>query len=200
MVTVQNPPTGETTPARGRRRAFLSAAVVAIVALVLGGLGGYAMAGGFESNAREHVAETASPGQQIVDKVLKAWHTTNPANLKANIDAAFTPDAIWVQDGEVAWASRAEFTSMLSSVLRTSKAEPGGIRQVGPVAEQAGDPGDEVDLWVSVLLYVLEPGEEDRSWSPQNQGSWYPMFGYLAVHDGKVIRSVGMSYDWVPAR
>lgn len=136
MVTAYEPRTvtTPTAPSRTRPRWFLL--VAAVLAVLLAGLGGYALAGGFST----------SEGQDVADSVIQVWRSGDVEDM----NAIYAPTIEFTLDGATSTLSREQ----LRANIQTSLTESGltgedAIRQIGPVAELTDGDGD---LYVSTMV------------------------------------------------
>ena len=136
MVTTYEPRTVTTpiTPSRTRPRWFL--VVAAVLAVVLAGLGGYALAGGFST----------SEGQRVADSVIQVWRTGNVEDM----NAIYAPTVAFGADGQTATMPREQLRARIQIGLTMSGATgEDAIKQIGPVAELRDGDGD---LYVSTMV------------------------------------------------
>ena len=136
MVTTYEPRTvtTSTAPAHTRPRWFLL--VAAVLAVVLAGLGGYALAGGFST----------SEGQRVADSVIQVWRTGNVEDM----NAIYAPTVEFGLDGDTSTISREQLRANIQvSLTNSGQTGEDAISQVGPVAELADGDGD---LYVTTMV------------------------------------------------
>jgi hypothetical protein len=136
-----------------------------LVAVLLAGVAGYAIAGGFSSDS--------STGQGVSDRVMDAWATGDTTA----IEAAYAPGVqlvlIYDELEEVIASNRSE----ISAAIRGAIGMGNTYTQIGPVATYVGPDGD---LYVSSLVEVKGAGHPDGS----------PLIGFYRVRDGRVTRQI----------
>ena len=140
---------------------------IALVAIVLAGIAGYAIAGGFTTES--------SPGQGAADRVMKAFATPDAASISAAYDPALKVSLIW--DGTehvIATNAREE-----AAAIREGLAIGNTYRQIGPVSTYEAPNGD---LYVAHIIEVKGPGHPNGD----------PIIGFYRVHNGKVIQQIGI--------
>jgi hypothetical protein len=138
-----------------------------VVAIFAAGIAGYAIAGGFTTES--------APGQEVADRVMNAY-TTGDA---ASIAAAYGPSArvVLIYDNEehVVATNAKELSSAITSGLDYGNT----YKLFSPVSTYQAADGD---LYVAHIMEVKGPGHPDGD----------PMIGFFRVHNGKVIRQIGL--------
>jgi hypothetical protein len=110
--------------------------VAAVLAVMLAGLGGYALAGGFST----------SEGQRVADSVIQVWRTGDVEDMQA----IYAPTVEFGLDGESSAISREQLRADIQIMLTESGLTgEDAISQVGPVAELTDGDGD---LYVSTMV------------------------------------------------
>jgi hypothetical protein len=143
---------------------FWLVALTGLAAILLAGVGGYAIAGGFTTES--------TPGQELSDQVLKAWATGDAASIAATYDPAVKVLLIYdnTVDGGVG-------TKELTGAIQGAIGIGNTYKQIGPVSTYEAEDGD---LYVGTTVEVKGPGHPVGD----------PLVGFYRVHDGKVIRQI----------
>lgn len=144
--------------------------LIGIAAVLLAGIGGYAIAGGFTSES--------SPGQEVADAVVNAYSTGDAATIAATYDPAVKVVLIYDKAEHVVARSAKELTG----VIKDSIAFGATLKQIGPVATYRAKDGD---LYVAATSELTSPSHPDG----------IPIVGFYRVHNGKVIRQVGLDAE-----
>jgi hypothetical protein len=140
-------------------------AVAGLVAVLLAGIGGYAIGGGF--------ATESSPGQDVSDRVTEAWATGDAASIAAAYDPAIKVVLIYDNKEEVIAGNVEELTGAIQGAIGFGNT----YTQIGPVSTYEADDGD---LYVSSTVEVRGLGHPEGA----------PLVGFYRVHDGKVVRQI----------
>lgn len=148
----------------------LLVALIAFAAILLAGIAGYAIAGGFTSEP--------SPGQKVADGVVNAYATGDPATIAATYDPAVKVVLIY-DNAEHMVARNAK---QLTGVIKGSIAFGDTLKQIGPVSTYKANDGD---LYVTSLTELTSPSHPDG----------IPIVGFYRVHNGKVIRQIGLDAE-----
>jgi hypothetical protein len=154
----------EPSPNQPRGRPTWLLASLAVVTLVIGGLGGWLIRGSSNpsSPAGQQLAE------EITDKVMRAW-TTGAA---VDIDAVYASDATLVLDGEVLPGS-------MATIVKGAIDYGNTYEQIGP-ASYFVPATAEADTYVSAMIKVT--GKDH----PHGD----PLVTFFRVQNGKVVRHV----------
>ncbi|HEX6663465.1 MAG TPA: hypothetical protein VF025_07290, partial [Gaiellaceae bacterium] len=145
-------------------------ALIAFAAILLAGIGGYAIAGGFASES--------SPGQKVSDGVMNAYATGDPTSIAATYDPAVKVVLIWDNAEHIVAANAKELTG----VIKDSIAVGDTLKQIGPISTYKAKDGD---LYVSSMTELTSPSHPDG----------IPIVGFYRVHNGKVIRQIGIDAE-----
>jgi hypothetical protein len=155
------------------RRPHLNAwlvALVGLVAIVLAGVVGYAIAGGFTTES--------SPGQKVADRVLNAYATGDAASIAATYDPAVKVVLIYDGAEHVIASNAKEETGVIKDAIASGVT----LKQIGAVSTYEAEDGD---------LYVAHSIELTSPTHPNG----IPVIGFYRVHDGKVIRQIGLDAE-----
>lgn len=136
--------------------------------------------GGIPTAGQEDVSSGATPeptsgdrdGQMIMDLVGKAWATGD----KADIDAIYYPDAVFVLDGEQLARGREQLMGQISDAIAYGNT----YTQVGPVIEYREQVSG--DLYIAHLTDVQGP---THRWGD-------PLVCFFRTHAGLVTHHVCM--------
>ena len=157
-------------PARRPHIGWPLMVLVGLVALLLAGFAGYATAGGFASES--------STGRDIADKVLKAYATGDAATIAATYDPAVKVVLIYEGAEHVIARNVTEQTGVIKDAIATGDT----LKQIGPVSTYKAANGD---LYVAHTIELTSPNHPDG----------IPVIGFYRVHNGKVIRQIGMDAE-----
>jgi hypothetical protein len=141
-------------------------ALIGLVAIVMAGIAGYAIAGGFTTES--------APGQDVADRVMNAYTTGDSAAIAAAYDPAVKVVLAYDNTEHVV----ATNTKELADAINGGLAYGNTYRLIGPVSTYEAANGD---LYVAHIMEVKGPGHPNGD----------PVIGFLRVHDGKVIQQIG---------
>jgi len=154
-----------------RVRIDLRPVVAAIAALLVAGVVGYAIAGGFSSES--------SSGQDVSSKVMAVWRTGDTAA----INALYAPSVKFVLEYPGRSATEVDTNrQQLTDTIRNAIAYGNTYTQVGPVTSYTAADGD---TYVASLVEVKGTGHP----------SGVPVVGFYRVHDRKIIRHIFMDAE-----
>ena len=141
------------------------------LALVIAGLVGYAVAGGF-------TGEATSPGQAVADRVNNVWATADPAAIRATY-AANVKFLLEMPGERAQFSNRAQLADTIHSAVIVAGYT---YTQIGPVSSYTAADGD---MYVTSLIEIRGSGHP----------SGVPAVGFYRVHNGKVIRQIFMDAE-----
>lgn len=159
----------EAHPPRPHVRVLLLG-VIAVVAVLLAGAAGYALAPGFTAES--------SPGQQVSNRVLNAYATGDAASIVATYDPAVKVILIYDGTEHVIASNIEEQTGVIKDAIAIGET----LKQIGPVSTYEAANGD---LYVAHTLELTSPYHPDG----------IPLIGFYRVHNGKVIRQIGIDTE-----
>ena len=145
-------------------------ALVGLIAILLAGAAGYALAGGFTTES--------TPGQDAADRVLNAYATGDPAAIAAAYDPAVKVVLIYDGTEHVIARNINEQTGVIKNAIATGDT----LKQIGPVSTYEAANGD---LYVAHTIELTSP----------NHPQGIPIIGFYRVHNGKVIRQIGIDAE-----
>lgn len=140
-------------------------AVTGLVAILLAGIAGYAIAGGFTSEA--------SRGQEVSDRVMKAWATGDAGAIAATYDPAVKVVLVYDNTEDVIARNAKDLTTTIQGAIGFGNT----YTQIGPVSTYEAEDGD---LYVASTVEVRGPGHPNGA----------PLVGFYRIHHGKVIRHI----------
>jgi len=151
---------------------FWLVAVSGLAAVLLAGVVGHAIAGGFTTES--------APGQEVSDRVMKAWATGDTAAITAAYDPAvkFVLEYPGRPPGEGDTANAEQLTATIAGAIAIGNT----YKQIGPVSYYETSDGD---------VYVATLVEVTGGVHPVG----VPVVGFYRVHDGKVIQHIVMDVD-----
>jgi hypothetical protein len=144
--------------------------VVGLVAVLLAGVAGYAIAGGFASDS--------STGQDISDKVMNAYATGDAASIAAIYDPAVKVVLIYEGAEHVIAGNAKEEAGVIKDAIASGVT----LKQIGPVSTYEAADGD---LYVANITELKSPSHPDG----------IPVIGFYRVHNGKVIAQIGLDAE-----
>lgn len=141
-------------------------AIVAVVLILAAGIAGYAIAGGF--------ATEATQGQDVADSVMEAWATGDAASIAAAYAPAVKVVLVYEGTEDVVASNRKELTDAIKGAIGFGNS----FEQIGPVAYYEST--EDGDVYIAAMVEVK--GLAHRAGDP--------LVGFYRVRDGKVIRHV----------
>lgn len=145
-------------------------AVIALAAILLAGIGGYAIAGGFTTGS--------APGRDVTDRVMNAYATGDAASIAATYDPAVRVVLIYDNAEHVVARNAKELTGAIKAAIVFGNT----YKQIGPVSTYVAKDGD---LYIAHIIEVKGSGHPDG----------VPVVGFFRVHNGKVIRQIGLDAE-----
>lgn len=143
----------------------------AAAALIVAGVAGYAIAGGFSSES--------SPGQDVSNKVMAVWTTGDTAA----INALYAPAVTFVLEYPGRTPTDVQTNrQQLTDTIKNAIAYGNTYTQVGSVTSYTAAEGD---TYIASLVEVKGPGHP----------SGIPVVGFYRVHNGKIIRHIFMDAE-----
>jgi len=143
------------------------AAVIALAAILAAGVACYAIAGGFTTES--------GTGQEVADRVMNAYATGDTASIAAIYDPAVKAVLIYDNAEHVVATNSMELTGAIKAGLDYGNT----FKLIGPVSTYEAANGD---LYVVHIMEVTGPGHPNGD----------PLVGFFRVHNGKVIRQIGL--------
>lgn len=151
-----------------RARPHISSWLVAafgLAAIVLAGIAGYAIAGGFTTES--------TPGQDVANRVMNAYTTGDAAAIAATYDPAVKVILAFDNKEHVVATNAKELADAVNGGLAYGNT----YKLIGPVSTYEAASGD---LYVAHIMEVKGPDHPNGD----------PVIGFLRVHHGKVIQQV----------
>ena len=142
------------------------AAVIALAAIVVAAVVGYAAAGGFTTES--------APGQDVADRVATAWATGDAASVAAAYDPAVKVVLVYDDTEDVIATSAKELTGVIKGAIGFGNTS----EQIGPVAYYKS--AEDGDVYVATMVEVTGLGHAEGD----------PLVGFYRVRDGKVTKHI----------
>lgn len=147
-------------------------AAIALAGIFVAAIVGYAVAGGFTT-------ESAAPGQDVADRVAKAWATGDAASIAAAYDPKVKVILVYDNTEDVVASNIEELTTAIKGAIGLGNT----YEQIGPVAYY--ESAEDGDVFVASMVEVEGIAHTVGD----------PLVGFYRVRDGKVTKHVFMDAE-----